>query len=698
MKHRVCGLALSLGLAPALAAGPASAGDFDASGVYVKDASSVAFVDFETEPARYVPEDADPQCVPPAFTLATGPDALGGQGFAKVHVAGEGCAERFVVSLPPEKGSYRLSVWIRHGLASLSFIVLYKDGSGLARTNAVLGPTGRTTSDGWIEMASNEVSVDGSAVEAAYLRINDVGAAEATEIDALEVVSAGPFEPQKGCAGASDPVCGPEAVCSHGYCAPGRLAVPPLPLPAVRDDVVDGFAARVRTFFGGVRSRKERLPEALATIESMRKAKTAWQFWGNLSLAVRQLADWHTSMNLPLGGEPRYRLNACFIEGDADLSHGLWPSHPQYADILVSHAGGSGAAGLHTGDRLVAVDGQHPLAWARSLLTVNPGHHVATDPGVDADLAEALGGPSWAGALIPRFAKTITVVRCDAQKGTCADAVETLEVASLTEGGGQDVLCDNRPYYHFQSGNPPPSHAVFYDFFSGKIEGTTDEEAIYGVVWDTLYGGGDPNGYVNGKLKALMKTWKESARGVILDHRAGNGGTLDSPELLTTLVRPKETLGVVLMPIEIGGWAGPKDAAEGQAVFDLFDTKSPYIVGAADHDPDLPVALILHRDGSASDYLPLGMKGAPKARIFAPHPTAGAFSTFVNMVYHSAFDMQIASGDTITSDGKAWIGYGVPPDEVVAQRQSDLLAGKDSLHEAALAWLRANLKEVEVPQ
>jgi hypothetical protein len=693
MKRRLYALAVFTSVA---AARPALAGDLDAAGEYAPDPAAAAFVGFEADPARYLPDDVDPKCIPPAFTLATAGDALGGQGFGRVSVLPD-CAERFLVDLPPIEGSYRVTAWLRHGLGSLSFIVLYKAESGLARVNAVLGPTGRATSDGWIEMASNEVPVDGAQVEAAYLRVIDLGAAEATEIDSLEVVPAGSFEPAMGCHGAGDPVCGPEALCSHGACAAGRLAVPPLPPDALRDEVVDAFSARLRTYFGGARSRKERLPQALATIELMRKAETAWQFWGGLSRAVRQLGDWHTGMGLPLGGDPRYRLNACFIEGDADLSQAAWPKHPQYADILVSHAGG-GAAGLHAGDRLVAVDGQHPLAWARSLVDANPNHHTATDPAVDAELAESMGGPFWGGGLIIRFAETITVLRCDAAEGTCAGAPETIEVATLTDPSGDDVVCDNRPFYHFQSGNPPANHAVFWDFFDGKIAGTTDEEAIYGVVWDTLYGGGDPDGYVNGKLGSLMNTWRQSARGVILDHRAGNGGTLDSPELLTTLVRPRETLGVVLMPVESAAADGPKDAAEGQALFAQFEKKSPFIVGADDHDPTLPVALVVHRDGSASDYLPLGMKGAPTVRIFGPHATAGAFSTFVNVAYHGAFDMQIASGDTVTSDGSAWIGHGVVPDEVVPQRQSDLLAGKDSIHEAALAWLRANLKDVGDPQ
>jgi hypothetical protein len=672
--------------------GSARAGELDVHGEYVKAKDAIAFVDFTAEPSRFVPDDAAPECLPLGYTLATSRDALSGEGVAKVHVA-QNCAERFSLALPAEQGSYRVTAWVRHGRAFLTFVVLYADGSGLARTSAQLGPTGRTTSDGWVEMASNELPVDGAQVKAAYLRTIDYGSTDGTEIDAIEVVRAGVFEPQKACAGALDPVCGTEGLCVHGSCALGRAAVPPLPVDALRNGMVDLFAARVRTFFGGARSRKENLPAALATIESARSAKTAWQFWGGLARSIRQLHDWHTAMGLPLGGDPKYSLNACFIEGDADASHALWPSHPLYPDVLVSHAG-SGAAGLHAGDRLVAVDGQHPLAWARSLGEVDPGFHVATDPAVFADFAEALGGPYWlGGGLMVKYAKTLTVIRCDAANGTCDDHVETIEVASLTEDGGQSVACDNRPFYHLEAGkNPPDSHRVFNDFFDGKIKDTSDEEAIYGVVWDTLYGGGDPNGYVNGKLKQLIASWKASARGVILDHRAGNGGTLDSPELLTTLVRPPLVLAAVLMPIETAAFDGPSSQDEGLSLFSSFKGKSPYRVGSQAHDPELPVALVIHRDGSASDYLPLGMKGAPRVRIFGPHGTAGAFSTFVQLSYYGAFELQFASGDTITADGRGQIGHGVEPDEVVQQRQSDLLAGKDSIHEAALSWVRANLK------
>ena len=73
-------------------------------------------------------------------------------------------------------------------------------------------------------------------------------------------------------------------------------------------------------------------------------------------------------------------------------------------------------------------------------------------------------------------------------------------------------------------------------------------------------------------------------------------------------------------------------------------------------------------------------------------PTAGAFSTYIQFNYWGGISFQIASGDTITKDGEAMIGRGVMPDYVVDQKQSDLLAGVDTIHEAALAWVRQELK------
>src|SRR5262249_34050931 len=107
---------------------------------------------------------------------------------------------------------------------------------------------------------------------------------------------------------------------------------------------------------------------------------------------------------------------------------------------------------------------------------------------------------------------------------------------------------------------------------------------------------------------------------------------------------------------------------------------------------DVPVALLLTEDVSASDWLPLGMKGAPKAKLFGPFQTNGAFSTRYSFGYWLSMSYVAASGDTFVVDGTTQNGRGVEPDVIVLPKQSDLIAGRDSVYEAALAWVRKELK------
>lgn len=687
LGHLVAALAFPL---VAMHAATATAGDFDETGHYLPHPEAIDFEDF-TAPTTFVPDDLDPSCVGSvAFTVQTVADALSGSEDIVLDDARE-CPERFPLTVPRGAASYQATVWARHGVLNARIDVAYPEEADRDGITVRMAPTGRATSDGWVELTTNPFSVDGDLDPQVYLEASDSSDDGHLEVDALELVLAGTFTPESSCEGVSDPTCGDEAVCIYGKCREGRYSVPPLPEGDLKDRMVESIRSRLTTFFGGRKTRLEDLPRALEEVDRMRDATTAWEFWNGFGTAIRRLHDWHTLARSPiLDVTPRGRLNACFIEGDADLSHDLFPRDPRYADLLVSHVG-LDAQGLRAGDRLVAVDGLHPIAWARQLVERDWGYHVASDADSFADFAEVLGGPR---SLILKYATSITVVRCPG--GACGGP-ETIEVAELVAGaGGADVACDNRPFYHLEQGGPDPdTHYVFEDIFQGRVAGTTEDEAIYGMVWDTLYGGGDPNGQVNGTLRAAVTAWKASARGVILDHRAGNGGTLDSPQYLTELVRPPRDIAALLSVIATAGSDGPATAAEGLELFAGYPAASRYHIGDDDYDPDLPVALLLHRDGSASDYLPLGMKGAENVRLFSPHSTAGAFSTFLNFSYWGGLSFQFASGETITDEGTPLIGHGIRPDEVVEQKQSDLLAGRDSIHEAALAWVRANLKPLE---
>jgi hypothetical protein len=677
----------------------AYAGEFDERGIYLPDADAVAFETFDVSPVHYVPEGTEPECLLEHYELVSDQaDALDGDSFLRVQTTDQ-CPERLPLVVPMVKGSYAVKLWMRHGSADARLAVAYPPALAIPGVVARLAPTGRATSDGWIELESNAIPVDGTQSPTVYVRFSDFGSEDGVDLDAIEITAQGEYRDQPACSGVGDPICGEDAICYGGQCRLGALSVPPLPNDAIRDEMVDAIEMKLNIFFGGRKTRLSDMPVALDTLTSIRSAPTAWQFWNGFARAIRELHDWHTHADGPIGESPvAGRLNVCFIEGDADLTHGTAPADATYKDILVSHVGGSDTAGLNAGDRLVAVDGMHPIAWAREQIAIDWGYHVACDDTSFADFAEDLGGPLWmGGATILKYAKTFSVIRCDATGNTCASEIEVIDVAGLpSDGGGYDVACDNRPTYHLE-GDPadipdPQNHYVFGSFFRGPIAGTTPAEAIHGMVFDTLYGGGDANGSVNSAIRNAVTEWKASARGVIIDHRAGNGGTIDAPEYMTQLVRPPATVAAMLAPIDVARWDGPESPAQGIAAFNRGKAQQGYNVGSVDHDPNLPVALVLHRDGSASDFLPQGMKGAPKVRLFGPGPSAGGFSTFIQFVYWGGISFQFASGDTLTSEGAPLIGHGVVPDEVVQQKQSDLLAGVDTIHEAALAWVRSELK------
>ncbi len=679
-------------------AGDAHAGSFDAQGTYLPAPDAVAFVDFDAgfdaERDRFVPEDADEACVdPPGFEVVAGEDALAGGKYLHVNTLIDNqtfCQERWSVELPAEAASYVATVWVRHGVVDLQMTVVYPEALERDLVVAKMAPTGRTTSDGWVEMSTNAFPVDGANTVAVYLRAFDADS-EGTHLDALEVRPAGDYvDPQRSCSGVGDPVCGAGEVCMHQRCRRGELFVPPLPDDSIRSQVVDVLASQLRVFYGGRKTRTLDLPQALQTLDGLRSASDAWTFWDGWARAIRQLHDWHTSARGNIRNVDRQRrLNLCFIEGEADTSQAQLPSDPVYRDVLVSHDGGEeGTYGIAQGDRLVSVDGQHPIAWSVGLEAVDWSQFRANTDEVYSEYVERLRGN------IIKYATTFSVLHCDAVSETCDPTPETFRVDDLPLDREGQVRCDNRPFYHTAE-NPGPQHRVGFNFYRGLVAQSNPQEAIYSLLWDTLFGGGDPNGFVNGSIKDAYTLFKQQARGVILDHRAGNGGTLDAAETVTQLVRPPETVLAFASPAEFGKWDGPVSSSEGVNFFNIL-AQSPgdtMRVGSNDYDPAMPVALIIHRDGSASDFMPFAMKGATsKVRVFGPAATAGAFSTFYELDYYAGISFQFGTGDSITKDGQTLIGYGVVPDEIVVQKQSDLLQGKDTIHEAALTWLRTELK------
>lgn len=675
----------------------ALAGDFDARGNYLPDPEAVAGhafgLEFDWENVRYLPPGTALQCSAPQYQQAESASSLDGDGWVlKINTdILQGCAERFLVDVPLVRASYRATVWVRHGGVDAQMTVSFAEDDPRDTVTAKMSPTGRVTSDGWVELASNAFPIDAVNAVAVYLRVYDFDS-NGSEVDALELVPVGDYVEERACSGVGDPICGDEQVCVHQQCRIGGLHVPVLPDPGIRDDVVDSMQTQLRVHYGGRKTRLEDLPLALDQLEAIRDAETAWAFWNGWAKSIRLLQDWHTRARGTMGSiERRKTMDACFIQGEADVSAAAWPPHPQFPDIMVSHVGVTvdHQHGLMPGDRLVAVDGKHPIEWSLDLIDEDWGYWQADDNAVYTEFAERMRGN------ILRYATHYDVIHCNGFQGTCDDTPTRYVVAELPDGVEDAVGCDNRPQYHFSTAsNPPLDHRLGWPgVYQGRVRDVPPEDAIYGLVWDSLWGGfGSP---IIPEIENAFEFFRSNARGVILDHRAGNGGTLNGAESATELARPEEVVLVFSSPIALGGWDGPATAEEGVALFNsLLNVPGVAMTaGSSSYDPDMPIALLTHRDGSASDFFPYAMKGiGPKVRIFGPAPTAGAFSTFYELQYWGGLSWSLASGDSIGADGASLIGNGVVPDVIVQQKQSDLMAGRDTIHEAALAWVQTELK------
>ncbi|MCU0653753.1 MAG: S41 family peptidase [Polyangiaceae bacterium] len=704
----------AFGLALALLSPPALAGSFDEQGVYLPDPQAVALDDFESYPTPAGEAGASGSSGQAGEAGSSGSSGQGGEG-GEGGAAGEGGGEpppyqliedptaltgQRVLSLgpwqsggvgfklPPGDGSYAARVWVK-GEAMAAVEMRYSDGS--APVFSQLFPTGRVTSDGWIELESAPFSVEGA-------RGPDPGlglfAPEGVVADGFEVVRAGAFRSVRSCSGVNDASsCLPDELCLYRTCVDGRGLVPPIPEDPEEQAALAAYLRnRIAFLFGPLLNREMYLESAMAAAATMPFAPDRYRFWFSFVTAIQKLQDSHSSafgfFQFQLQDFPgRIPLNACFVSGNADRSKSQAPSDPALPDVLVSHVGQGATWGLQPGDRLVAIDGEHPIRWARKLEGRSWSAELVNDPASHAQHVESLR------SKIVMLARTLTVVRC---QGTldCGPPEEIVVANQPFEPSLGRVSCDNRPRLHFPG--QPEDHDLGGDVAYGPVLEASPDEQIHGMAWDSLYGAGSSTA---AQINAAVSSFRfGGARGVILDHRTGNGGTKDAATpILNFAMNPRYT--------EVDVWrvflddTGPKTQQDALALFDQLKNNPFALVlqGSSSAVLDVPVALLLTRDVSASDYFPNALKGAPRARIFGPHPTNGAFSTFIGGSFWLGMTYQLASEDTLNHDGTMLCARGVVPDEIVEPQQSHLIQGVDTVYEAALAWVRANLKPQESP-
>jgi len=657
-------------LGATLVTGQARAGTFNADGSFVFDPTAVQIYDFEDGIPDPIDEEADP------INGGESDSALSGDTVVTVD---QFQSADLLVNVLGGRHTYRASLWIRGGEVAAYFVVTH-DGENAADEVSTLFPTGRVTSDGWVELANEGLRVDGERSSAVIGVFSPTGG---VEIDAIEVVEegaiAGPVNTP--CDGAvQGDSCGEGQICVWNECQNVNGWVPPI--PDDRDDVALYLENRLRYLFGPFLNRSLDLPVSLAALETMKNAKDPWSYWNGFTKAIRLLHDGHTTTyGLATYAQDNPRpINVCFLEGQADASLGIAPSDPLYRDILVSHVGPDHDLGLKAGDRLVSVDGQHPIAWARSLVDINWSTPSASNHETFAELASALR------AFISRYAETIEVVRCGTTPNSCGP-IETIDISAIAfdepDTPATIYSCDNRPLRHLPSSPEDHSGGVFV----GKVNEALPNEAVYGLEWESLYTTNGNNG-VGADLKAAVQTFEsEGATGVILDHRTGTGGTIAGPAILWSWAVPSHEIS--FMQTRQRAEDEQPTLLQGQIVYNGALSNGWVDVAGSSDPTDIPVALLVTQDVSASDWLPLGLEGAaPNVRIFGPYQTNGGFSTRYELGYWFGINYVMASADTYVADGSTHNGTGVEPDVIVFPKQSDLMQGKDSVFDAALQWVR----------
>lgn len=584
--------------------------------------------------------------------------------------------------------------------------------------SVALKPTGRVTSDGWREISTGPVDWTAGEVDAGLLSIFDgqfdrssylldFNPAHRAGLDALEIVDLGPAAVSgEPCQSVDvEATCGAQGVCVWGRCVDGSIVTDTMPDARIRGDYIDRKIIDFQHLEAGVRSQ-EILAEELPTLQALKDAEGGAPFWQGLRESVARLQDGHASAPAE-DFELLNNAGVCLVMGEADLIDADGP----LPLVFGTSAEISGAPltefteQLQAGDALTAIDGVNPYQWLDE--TPLPPVH-AGDPVV----RDFVLTPQLVGRAI-RAGAELTFQRCvdPDDVGGCASIAETVidtaELAGDVWGQGapewmrRQVPCDYR-FERWVDGNNAAEQASY------QFVGVGQEEDISVLL---INGTPDPSTDENRWGQRVNAALRDSPQKVILDHRQGGGGTVTGVDLVAAYFLDPEEFDVINWFAYFGDDWGPEvyeallecltnpsgdsfPVCGSSYLWDPF-SRHPDPGGAS----DARLAVVIGQDVSGNDFLTelLRRREAPTLILGSP-ATYGAFGTVVGLpgllgefaggsvqISDSIFfDEPYQPGDALP---EFTTGVGVPADEVVLQRQSDILNGVDTALERARQWL-----------
>lgn len=574
--------------------------------------------------------------------------------------------------------------------------------------------TGRETSDGWAEFTTGtidssiwEVPLSGVLIAVTPWATQPAGFA----VDSLEVVPVpGSGVEARACTQANvDSVCGPEGDCQYGRCVPGYAAWGPLPPRAHREELVSRWI-HLATRVQGDRNAKDRAADLIKEGPPLAWYSTGSRpFFAGIKRLVNNLRDQHTHFGGPSAtllqpiayGGGSATTGACFGPGRHDLL--AEPGKKGTLGYVVYRANRTPPNGviLERGDALTAIEGEPPLDWVKRVWGGLAGS-LPNDPG--ADIGWSAQGLSW---LIEKRASTIEITRCLSDT-RCDGAYKKV----LTVPVGEPIFQKIRG-----TGSIGPLPGYFWcdirfqqalDKFAENVPGENEVsgQLVRGDVLAIHFNGTYGASKWSPAMRALFTTPPTK---VLFDTRQGNGGYGFNSETVVDLLRPRsQPIANVSLPI--GAWDGAERGAllkSAQPCIDVpggswacafaeaYSTKEESPPGA-----NARVAFLNTADVSANDYLARMVKGRSNLKIYSPGPTSGAFGSVSSLpgflvgwgggsvqmqdaLFGSSFDLAAVPWES---------GRGVPPDIVVAQRMSDAIRDRDTMIEAAHAWLATGVE------
>ncbi len=698
-----------------LGQGAARAVSFDDTGVLTKmnvriakwNARSFLELDFS---------DATPEAL--AALVAEGPEnAIEGRAALRIGKDSKGLVFFDTDTFTKLKASrFEVTFWGRADGVAPPFFVAYgrtdedvytKDRYPFAQVRAIR--TGKQTSDGWAEFSTGPLDgeVFGVGVRAIGFVPRGIEDTSTFLLDALEIrkVDDKLTRPNVCTQETVDVACGAEGDCMYGHCVPSTVTWGPFPSAALRSELAERWIHIMTKIHGDRNSvalaTSKLAPAARKLAES---AQSSRQFVGGLVRLVNETRDNHTSFGTPSNFTYfNPQLNSasssglgCFGVVEKDLVGG---------GIGYGVFNATNESRLKTGDVLASIDGQDPKAWVDKHYP-SFARTLPNDPRSDwGETANAM-----AEMLVSR-ASTFTVSRC-ASVTACqgADRTEvTMNVGDIVyqailageTGGSRSVECTSR--FRNSVKDSKKRSAAGEDFVNVE----TQPSGEVSVQFDGFSG--------RAGWEAQMKdVFKSGPAKVLMDAREGHGGYYSAIDALFQYMRgPSEPWGVVSIgrgghdnPDPIGlfsaGRSCTTESNNNNFVCVASNVAGFFSVPGALDPPGMQskVAWLNTIDVSANDFMPKLLQGRSKFRIFAPHPTAGAFGAIIQLpsllpgfqggaiqIQDSKFAVDYGAASAQAARWES--GHGVEPDETVIQKQSDIFRGEDTMLAVARAWLEA---------